>query len=81
MLGGTFLNLVKVLSLKDKLPLVDPSIFIHRFAAMLDFGTQTQAVAMDALRLVQRMERDWIQTGRRPAGICGACNLIATSWY
>ena len=25
----------------------------------------------------QRMRRDWIQTGRRPAGICGACLLIA----
>lgn len=70
-LGNTFLKLVKELSLR--LPLVDPSIYIHRFAAMLEFGDATPVVASDALRLVQRMNRDWIQTGRRPAGICGAC--------
>ena len=34
-------------------------------------------VANSALRLVQRMQRDWMQTGRRPAGICGAALLIA----
>ena len=33
---------------------------------------------MSALRLVQRMRRDWIQTGRRPSGICGAALLIAS---
>jgi len=38
----------------------------------LEFGDQEQEVANTALRLVQRMKRDWIQTGRRPAGICGA---------
>jgi transcription factor IIIB subunit 2 len=65
------LKLVRELNLR--LPLVDPSIYIHRFAAMLEFGDKTSAVAADALRLVQRMSRDWIQTGRRPAGICGAC--------
>ncbi|OAD80170.1 hypothetical protein PHYBLDRAFT_121728, partial [Phycomyces blakesleeanus NRRL 1555(-)] len=75
MLGATFLKLVRVLCLK--LPLVDPSIYISRFAAALDFGEYTQRVAQDAVRLVQRMDRDWIRTGRRPAGICGACLLIA----
>ncbi|KAG0168371.1 transcription factor TFIIIB subunit brf1 [Apophysomyces sp. BC1015] len=74
-LGGTFLKLVRVLCLK--LPLVDPSIYISRFAAALDFGDYTQRVAHDAVRLVQRMDRDWIRTGRRPAGICGASLLIS----
>ncbi|KAI8053535.1 cyclin-like protein [Syncephalis plumigaleata] len=78
-LGNTFLKLVKELSLR--LPLVDPSIYIHRFAAMLEFGDATPVVASDALRLVQRMNRDWIQTGRRPAGICGACLLIAARMH
>ncbi|RKP08064.1 cyclin-like protein [Thamnocephalis sphaerospora] len=78
-LGNTFLKLVKELNLR--LPLVDPSIYIHRFAAMLDFGDMTPTVATDALRLVQRMGRDWIQTGRRPAGICGACLLIAARMH
>ena len=35
-------------------------------------------VSVSALRLVQRMRRDWIQTGRRPSGICGAALLIAS---
>jgi transcription factor IIIB subunit 2 len=27
------------------------------------------------------MKQDWIQTGRRPAGICGACLLIAARMH
>lgn len=75
-LGSVFLKFVQVLCLKN-LPLVDPSIYISRFANGLDFGDYTSRVASDAIRLVQRMDRDWIRTGRRPAGICGACLLIA----
>lgn len=44
---------------------------------MLDFGDDTHKVASDATRLVARMKRDWIDLGRRPAGICGACLIIA----
>ncbi|KAJ2331284.1 transcription factor TFIIIB subunit brf1, partial [Coemansia sp. RSA 2673] len=47
------------------------------FASMLEFGDKTQQVCLDAIRLVQRMDRDWIRTGRRPSGICGACLLIS----
>lgn len=32
---------------------------------------------MTALRLVQRMKKDWIHFGRRPSGLCGAALLIA----
>ncbi|KAF9301095.1 transcription factor TFIIIB subunit brf1 [Mortierella antarctica] len=78
-LGVTFLHLTKQLSLT--LPLVDPSLYISRFATMLDFGEDTQRVANDALRLVSRMDRDWIRTGRRPAGVCGACLLIAARMH
>ena len=59
------------------LPIIDPSLYIHRFASKLEFGDKTHLVSMSALRLVQRMKRDWIQTGRRPSGICGAALLIA----
>ncbi len=52
-----------------------------RFAARLEFGDKTEAVKRDALRLVSRMNRDWIQTGRRPAGICAACLLIAARMH
>lgn len=44
---------------------------------MLEFGSETHKIASDAMRLVSRMNRDWMQTGRRPAGICGACILLA----
>ncbi|KAI8984374.1 cyclin-like protein [Mycotypha africana] len=74
-LGATFLKLCRVLNLH--LPHVDPSLYISRFAVALDFGDYTQRVAQDAVRIAQRMDRDWITSGRRPAGICGACLLIA----
>lgn len=44
-----------------------------------DFTRQKQnAVTNTALRLVKSMKRDWMQTGRRPSGICGAALFIAT---
>ena len=36
-----------------------------RCATQLDFGEKRQAVSLTALRLVQSMRRDWLQTGRR----------------
>ncbi|KAF8170681.1 hypothetical protein K438DRAFT_1729577 [Mycena galopus ATCC 62051] len=74
-LGHTYLQLVQVLNLK--LPLVDPSHYITRFAALLEFGDETPKVSLDAVRLVQRFDRDWMTRGRRPAGICGAALLLA----
>ncbi|EMD35190.1 hypothetical protein CERSUDRAFT_116658 [Gelatoporia subvermispora B] len=74
-LGHTYLQLVQTLNLR--LPLVDPSHYISRFAALLEFGEETHQVALDATRLVARFDRDWLARGRRPAGICGACLLLA----
>ncbi|KAJ7594903.1 BRF1-domain-containing protein [Mycena floridula] len=74
-IGHTYLQLVQVLNLR--LPLVDPSHYISRFAALLEFGDETHKVATDAVRLVQRFDRDWMTRGRRPAGICGAALLLA----
>ena len=78
-LGNMYLRLCRLLSVE--LPLIDPSLYIGRFASRLELGDKTQAVANTALRLVSRMKRDWIQTGRRPAGICGACLLLAARLY
>jgi transcription factor IIIB subunit 2 len=72
-LGNTFLKLVKALHLN--LPIVDPSLYISRFASLLELGPKTHAVAQDAMRLAQRMNRDWIHIGRKPSGISGACNF------
>ncbi len=74
-LGHTYLQLVQTLNLR--LPLVDPSHYISRFAALLELGDETHQVAMDAVRLMQRFDRDWMTKGRRPTRICGACLLAA----
>lgn len=71
----TYLRLIQTLNIK--LPLIDPAHYIHRFAALLEFGEETNKVATDAVRLVQRFNRDWMTAGRRPAGICGASLLLA----
>jgi transcription factor IIIB subunit 2 len=66
-----------VTHLRIQLPLIDPAHYISRFCALLEFGDDTRKVADDAARLVQRFDRDWMRTGRRPSGICGACILLA----
>ncbi|CAI5477936.1 unnamed protein product [Closterium sp. Yama58-4] len=79
-LGAVYLQLLLVLRLENHEPLqapLDPSLFIHRFADRLNFGRKMHAVANTALRLVASMKRDWIQTGRKPNGVCGAALLIA----
>ncbi|KNZ45254.1 hypothetical protein VP01_832g3 [Puccinia sorghi] len=74
--GATYLKLVKELCLQN-IPLVDPSLYISRFASLLEFGDDTHKVAYDAARLVKRFDTDWMTAGRRPAGIAGASLLIA----
>ena len=78
-LGGIFLRLVRLLNLE--IPIVDPSFYVSRFAAKLEFGEKTQVVANLALRLVARMKRDWINTGRRPGGVCAAGLIIAARMH
>lgn len=75
-IGATFLKMVKRLHI-TKLPLADPSLFIQHFAEKLDLGDKKIKVVRDAVKLAQRMSRDWMYEGRRPAGIAGACILLA----
>lgn len=75
-LGATYLKLVRALQIQ-RLPLADPSLFIQHFAEKLQFGDQTARVCRDATKIAQRMSLDWIFEGRRPAGIAGACLLLA----
>mmetsp|Transcript_22771 Transcript_22771/g.56254 ORF Transcript_22771/g.56254 Transcript_22771/m.56254 type:complete len:682 (+) Transcript_22771:134-2179(+) len=74
-LGTCFLKFRRLLGLK--IPILDPALYVYRFAAHLDLDDKANAVALTALRLVGRMKRDWIVVGRRPAGICAAALLIA----
>ncbi|KAI8425260.1 hypothetical protein MSG28_007053 [Choristoneura fumiferana] len=55
----------------------NPCLYILRFSSQLQFEDKQHEVSMTALRLVQRMKRDSIHSGRRPSGICGAALLIA----
>ncbi|TNM96049.1 hypothetical protein fugu_017132 [Takifugu bimaculatus] len=48
---------------------------------MLEFGEKNHEVSMTAMRLVQRMKRDWMHTGRRPSGLCGAALLVAARMH
>ncbi|KAL1407671.1 transcription factor TFIIIB subunit brf1 [Vanrija albida] len=76
-LGATYLKLRQALMLDRVLPEIDPAVYNIRFANRLDFGNQATMVAADASRLVKRFQADWMTAGRRPAGICGACLIIA----
>lgn len=79
-LGKTYLKLSNALCIN--IPPIDPCIYIVRFSNRLHklIGTDASKVRdieLTALRLVQRMKRDWIHTGRRPSGLCGAALLVA----
>ncbi|MEE6493939.1 hypothetical protein FKM82_016972, partial [Ascaphus truei] len=78
-LGKTFLLLARELCINA--PTIDPCLYIPRFAHMLEFGDKNHEVSMTALRLVQRMKRDWMHTGRRPSGLCGAALLVASRMH
>jgi transcription factor IIIB 90 kDa subunit len=78
-LGNTFLKFAQILNIE--LPIIDPSLYIHRFASKLEFGDKTHAVAMSALRVLARMRRDWMSYGRRPNGLCGAALIIAARMH
>ncbi|CAD7930626.1 unnamed protein product [Amoebophrya sp. A25] len=82
-IGQTYIKLVSVLSLDDlvNVPMIDPSLFMERFAFRMDLGNKTGTVANTAVRLVQQMKRDWLQEGRRPTGLCGAALLVAARWH
>ncbi|XP_020579797.1 transcription factor IIIB 90 kDa subunit isoform X2 [Phalaenopsis equestris] len=78
-LGAVFLQLCKMLRLSDHpivQKLIDPSLFIHRFTERL-LGRRHNPVSEIALRIVASMKRDWMQTGRKPSGLCGAALYIS----
>ncbi|KAE8289441.1 Transcription factor IIIB 90 kDa subunit [Larimichthys crocea] len=78
-LGRTFLVLARELCINA--PAIDPCLYIPRFAQLLEFGEKNHDVSMTAMRLVQRMKRDWMHTGRRPSGLCGAALLVAARMH
>ncbi|XP_044002863.1 transcription factor IIIB 90 kDa subunit-like [Aphidius gifuensis] len=78
-LGKTYLHFTNELSIS--VPIFDPSLYIARYARELDFGNKIKDVISTASRLVRRMKKDNIHTGRRPSGLCGAAILIAARFH
>jgi transcription factor IIIB 90 kDa subunit len=73
-IGKVFLKLRNLLGID--IPLIDPSLYMHRFVSQLKF--KNKEILSLSIRLVSRMKKDWILTGRRPSNSCGAALLIAS---
>ncbi|CAF1797910.1 transcription factor IIIB 60 kDa subunit [Brassica napus] len=86
-LGSVYLQLCELFFMvdnpnrEDLEELVDPSIFIERFTKSLLKGAhdkQTITKVIETTKnIIASMKRDWMQTGRKPSGICGAAIYIA----
>ncbi|KAI4252269.1 MAG: hypothetical protein L6R42_008041, partial [Xanthoria sp. 1 TBL-2021] len=80
-LSMTFKALLRALNLSNNifgtLEPVHIESLILRFAGDMQFGRDKQRIANEAVRIVQRMSRDWMTEGRRPGGICGAALILA----
>jgi transcription factor IIIB subunit 2 len=80
-LGEVYKDLCEKLFLEGK-PVgyqhfVEMEPLIKKYCQKLQFGDKTNQVGYDALRIMRRMNRDWIVSGRHPAGLCGACIILA----
>ncbi|XP_076464802.1 transcription factor IIIB 90 kDa subunit-like [Babylonia areolata] len=80
-LGRMFVHIARGLHQNISLCSVDPCLYMERYANVLEFGERQKEVCRSALRLVQRMKRDWMHTGRKPAGLCGAALLVAARMH
>ncbi|XP_039684017.1 transcription factor IIIB 90 kDa subunit isoform X2 [Medicago truncatula] len=73
-LGGVYLQLCEVLRL-DNHPIVkkpiDPSLYLHKYTSNL-LGHRNGVVSATALNIIAQMNRDWLQTGRKPGGLFAA---------
>eukprot|EP00201_Polytomella_parva_P021944 CAMPEP_0175046774 /NCGR_PEP_ID=MMETSP0052_2-20121109/5218_1 /TAXON_ID=51329 ORGANISM="Polytomella parva, Strain SAG 63-3" /NCGR_SAMPLE_ID=MMETSP0052_2 /ASSEMBLY_ACC=CAM_ASM_000194 /LENGTH=1062 /DNA_ID=CAMNT_0016310559 /DNA_START=230 /DNA_END=3416 /DNA_ORIENTATION=- len=87
-LGAVYLQLLRLLRLEEHPTFtrpVDPTIFLKRFVERLglpprsDIGKTKDDVYRTAVFLVRCMKREWMQTGRRASGICGAALFVATN--
>ena len=76
-LAATALQLSKCM--KETLPLIDPTLFIDRFTEELKFGHKSPEIKELAIQFIRRMDRDWIPTGRKPSGVCGAAIMLAAA--
>jgi transcription factor IIIB subunit 2 len=82
-LGDTYKTFLKKLSEKDPAQLagnkavqeIEPLML--KYCRKLEFAEASHKVANDACKILRRMKRDWMVQGRQPAGLCGACIILA----
>ena len=80
-LGQVYMDILRYVIINGngyKIAPINPEHLILRFAQRLEFGSSIMKVANDATRIVQRMRRDFMTPGRRPAGVCGAALILAS---
>jgi transcription factor IIIB subunit 2 len=82
-LGDTYKSFLKKLAEKDPAQLVGNTAvqeiepLMLKYCRKLEFAEAAYKVANDACKLLRRMNRDWMVQGRQPAGLCGACIILA----
>jgi len=82
-LGDTYKAFLKKLGEEDPARLagnkavqeIEPLML--KYCRKLEFADASHKVADDACKLLKRMSRDWMVQGRQPAGLCGACIILA----
>lgn len=76
-LGKTFLQFIKVIKLQQQLQIIDPCLYLHRYACRFNLGDKLNSITTMSLRIITRMKKDWIITGRRPDSICAVALTIS----
>ncbi|KAF1813007.1 hypothetical protein P152DRAFT_458177 [Eremomyces bilateralis CBS 781.70] len=87
-IGDTYKALVKKLYLfdyengssndkKEFSPILNLVPLIEKFAGRLEFKDSYFQVVSDASLILSRFKQDWMVTGRTPAGLIGACIILA----
>lgn len=82
-LGDTYKSFLKKLGEEDPAQLVGNKAvqeiepLMLKYCRKLEFAESSHKVADDACKLLKRMSRDWMVQGRQPAGLCGACIILA----
>lgn len=74
-LAATALKLTE--QLQEVMPVIDPTLYIDRFTDELKFGRLAPEIKDTAIQIIRRFDRDWIRTGRKPSGVCGAAIMLA----
>ncbi|KAF2133230.1 BRF1-domain-containing protein [Dothidotthia symphoricarpi CBS 119687] len=82
-LGDTYKSFLKMLREEDPAQLIGNKAvqeiepLMLKYCRKLEFNEASHKVADDACKLLKRMSRDWMVQGRQPAGLCGACIILA----